>query len=91
MGYDRRTNEPVISFRMSEASKQLFGELTQKNVGRKMAVKVDGRVLTAPVIREPILGGSGQISSNFTPAQARELAARIAAGKATVEFEIVPD
>ena len=45
VGFDQRTNEPVISFRMSEASKRLFADFTTKNVGRKVEIRVDGRVL----------------------------------------------
>jgi len=61
-GADQRTGLPIISFKMSQASGKQFAELTAKSVGRKFEVRIDGRAVIAPVIREPILGGSGQIS-----------------------------
>jgi preprotein translocase subunit SecD len=77
---------------MTETSKRLFAEFTSANVGRKMDIRVDGRTLMSPVIREPILGGSGQIfDRSFTAAQAKDLAERIAAGRAKIEFEIAKD
>jgi preprotein translocase subunit SecD len=58
--FDVQTGDPVVTFRMTPGSTRAFAELTQKNVGRKAAIKVDGRELSVPVIREPILGGQGQ-------------------------------
>ena len=88
--FDQRTSAPIVSFRMTADSARRFSELTGNNVGRKMQIRVDGRPLMAPVIREPILGGSGQIADpSFTAEEVRELAARMAAGRARVEFEIV--
>ena len=89
VGFDQRTNEPVVSFRMREASQRLFAEFTSKNVGRKAEIRVDGRALTAPVIREPILGGSGQISAGFKLDEAKELADRLSSGRAGMEIEAV--
>ena len=88
LGFDRRTSEPVVTFRMTPASAKLFAELTSKNVGRPMAIIVDGRVILKTVIREPILGGSGQISGNLTPDDAKALAERLASGKARLEVEV---
>jgi preprotein translocase subunit SecD len=87
--FDARTNEPLITFRMSEKSAQLFGELTAKNVGKKFAIRIDGRTISAPVIREPIVGGTGQISG-LTKDDAKTVADALASGKARLEFEIVP-
>jgi len=87
-GFDLRTNEPVVTFRMTPASAKLFAELTSKSVGRPMALIVDGRVLTKPVIREPIIGGAGQISANLSAADAKALAERLASGKARLEVEV---
>jgi preprotein translocase subunit SecD len=84
VAFDQRTGEPVISFRMQPASTQQFAELTARSVGKVLAIKVDGRVLSRPVVREPILGGVGQISGGFT----RDLAARLASGAAKLEFEV---
>jgi preprotein translocase subunit SecD len=89
VGYDQRTAEPIIALRMTLESGSAFAELTQKSVGRPMELRVDGRTLSKPVIREPVLGGSVQISGNFAPQEAKDLAARLSAGDAKVEVEVV--
>jgi len=90
LGFDPLTNQPVVAFRMTLASARLFAKFTVENVGRKFDIRVDGKTVTSPVIREPILGGGGQISNNsLTVAQAQELAERLRTGKSKIEFEIV--
>ena len=89
--YDQRTGEPVISFKMTPSSARAFAELTTQNVGRKAAILIDGRVVSAPVIREPILGGSGQVSGHFSAQEARDIALRLSSGAAKMEIEIVAD
>ena len=64
---------PVVGFRFDEEGTRLFGEATRQNVGRALAIILDDQVLSAPVVREPILGGTGQISGNFTRESADEL------------------
>jgi preprotein translocase subunit SecD len=90
-GLDQRTQQPLISFKMTPASARLFAELTARNVGRKMEVRIDGKTVMAPVIREPILGGSGQVTSDWTLKETKEIADRLSAGKSKIEFEIVSD
>jgi preprotein translocase subunit SecD len=87
--FDQRTSEPVVAFKMTAASQQLFADFTSKNVGRKAEIRVDGRALMAPVIREPILGGSGQIVAGFKLEEAKELADRLSSGRARMEVEAV--
>ncbi len=65
-GFDQRTNEPIVSFRFNSSGARKFAEATQANVGKPFAIVLDNKVISAPVIREPILGGSGQISGSFT-------------------------
>jgi preprotein translocase subunit SecD len=89
VAFETRTSEPIVSFRMTEASKQLFAEFTSRNVGRKAEIRVDGRALMAPVIREPILGGSGQIAAGLKLDEAKDLADRLASGRARMEVEAV--
>jgi preprotein translocase subunit SecD len=88
VGIDLRTKEPIVTFRLTDASRKVFAEFTSKNVGRPMAIIVDGRVMLKPVIREPILGGVSQLVGKFTAAEATVLAERLASGKATLEIEI---
>jgi preprotein translocase subunit SecD len=91
LGFDQRTGEPVISFTMSEASGAAFADITRNNVGKPLAMRADGRVLSRPVIREPILGGKGQISGQLTVEEAKDLALRLSTGAARLEFEIASD
>jgi protein-export membrane protein SecD len=79
--YERRLQQPVVIFRFDSEGTRRFGRLTQDNLGRAIAVVLDGEVLTAPVILEPILGGTGQISGSLTVEQAVELAVLLRAGE----------
>jgi preprotein translocase subunit SecD len=88
--FDARTKEPVVTFKLKEASGRMYADFTAQNVGRSTELRVDGRVVMKPVIREPILGGSGQISENLSVDQAREVAERLSSG-ARVEIEVVAD
>jgi preprotein translocase subunit SecD len=88
-GFDQLTNQPIVTFRFNAAGADKFASFTRNNIGCVMAILVDGRVVTAPVIRTPILGGVSQISGNFTSASAAQLAARIRSGTC-VEFSRLP-
>ena len=68
-----------------------FGETTQQNVGRLFAIVLDGKVISAPVIREAILGGSGQISGNFTVQSANELALLLRAGALPAPLTVIEE
>jgi preprotein translocase subunit SecD len=88
--FDQRTNAPIVAITLTEASARLFGEFTAKNVGRMTELRVDGRVVSRLVIREPILGGQLQISGQLTVEEARDIADRLSRGAAKVEVEVVP-
>ncbi len=79
--FDQRTNEPVISFRFNADGARRFAQVTQENVGKPFAIVIDNEVMSAPVIREPILGGSGQISGAFTVEQANDMAILLRSGE----------
>jgi preprotein translocase subunit SecD len=79
-GFDQRTSEPIVSFKFNTAGARAFARATQDNVGRPFAIVLDDEVISAPVIREPILGGSGQISGSFTVESANNLAILLRAG-----------
>jgi SecD/SecF fusion protein len=89
--FDQRTNEPVVSFRFDNQGATRFGQATQQNVGRLFAIILDGEVISAPQIREPILGGSGQISGNFTVETANNLAVLLRAGALPADLNIVEE
>src|SRR5262252_2909376 len=65
-GFDQRTSEPIVNFRFNTSGARKFAQATSENVGKPFAIVLDNEVISAPVIREPILGGSGQISGSFS-------------------------
>ncbi|MBO6725224.1 MAG: protein translocase subunit SecDF [Rhizobiaceae bacterium] len=89
--FDSRTNEPVVSFRFDNQGATRFGQATQQNVGRLFAIVLDEEVISAPQIREPILGGTGQISGNFTVQSANDLAVLLRAGALPADLTIVEE
>jgi len=89
--FDSRTNEPVVSFRFDNQGATRFGQATQQNVGRLFAIILDNKVISAPQIREPILGGSGQISGSFTTQSANDLAVLLRAGALPADLTIVEE
>lgn len=90
-GFDQRTNEPIISFRFNQSGSRRFGNFTRDNVNRPFAIVLDDKVLSAPVIREPILGGSGQISGSFTVESANTLAVQLRSGALPTKLTIVEE
>jgi hypothetical protein len=80
LAYDQRSGEPIVSFRFTPDSARKFAQFTLRNVGHAFEMRVDGKVYSRPVIREPILQGVGQISGPLSVQEARDLAARLSAG-----------
>jgi protein-export membrane protein SecD len=81
----------VISFKLNDVGGKKFGEITRKNVGRMMAIILDGNVLMAPVINTPILGGSGMITGNFKPSEAREIAILLKSGSLPIKLSVIEE
>ncbi len=90
-GFDPRTGEPLVFFRFNSTGSQKFARVTSENVGQPFAIVLDDTVLSAPVINEPIIGGSGQISGNFTPQSSNDLAVLLSAGALPASFEFVEE
>ncbi len=90
-GFDQRTSEPIVSFRFNSSGARKFAEATQANVGKPFAIVLDNKVIEAPVIREPILGGSGEISGRFTVQQANDLAILLRAGALPAPLTIIEE
>ena len=86
-----QNNEPVVSFRFDTAGAKRFGEATKENVGKPFAIVLDNKVISAPVIREPILGGSGIISGSFTVQSASDLALLLRAGALPAPITILEE
>ncbi|MGY9105625.1 MAG: protein translocase subunit SecD, partial [Alphaproteobacteria bacterium] len=89
--FDQQRAQTVVSFRFDGAGARQFGDVTRTNVGRRFAIVLDERVISAPVINEPILGGSGQISGNFTPDTANQLAVLLRAGALPADLLIIEE
>jgi preprotein translocase subunit SecD len=89
--FDQQTSQPVVNFRLTTGGARKFGDVTSANVGRLFAIVLDDKVISAPVIREPILGGSGQISGNFTVQSANDLAILLRAGSLPAKLTIVEE
>lgn len=90
-GQDGRTGEWVVNFTFDSVGTRRFAEITRQNVGRPFAIVLDERVITAPVIREPITGGRGQISGNFDVRGANDLAVLLRAGALPAPLTVVEE
>ncbi len=89
--FDNQTNEPEVSFRFNAAGAKKFGEITSQHVGKRFATVLDDKVITAPVIRGAILGGSGVITGNFTSESANDLAVLLRAGALPVPLKVIEE
>ena len=89
--FESRTNEPVVSITFDQQGGAKFAKLTTENVNRPFAIILDGKVLSAPNINEPILGGSAQISGSFTVASANSLAIALRSGALPVDLKVVEE
>ena len=82
---------PVVSITFNTAGARRFGRVTQENVNKPFAIILDDKVLSAPNINEPILGGQAQISGNFTVESANQLAVSLASGKLPVKLNVIEE
>jgi SecD/SecF fusion protein len=89
--FDQQTSRSVVSFQFDTRGAILFGQITSANVGKRFAIVLDDRVITAPVIQQPITGGSGQISGNFTPQTANDLSVLLRAGALPATLDIIEE
>ncbi|HKN29423.1 MAG TPA: protein translocase subunit SecD [Roseiarcus sp.] len=89
--FDQQTGEPDVTFRFNLRGAQKFAQVTSENVGRPFAIVLDGRVISAPVIRTPITGGSGQITGNFSLDEASNLAILLRAGALPAKLTVVEE
>ncbi len=88
-GTESQTGQWVVNFAFNSVGARRFADITRANVGRRFAIVLDNKVISAPVIREPILGGSGQISGNFTATSASDLALLLRAGALPAPLTVV--
>lgn len=88
---DQRSGKPVVSFEFDSQGARRFGDATKQGVGRLFAIVLDGAVISAPRIQEPILTGSGQISGNFTFQSANDLAILLRAGALPAPLKVIEE
>ncbi|UZJ45443.1 protein translocase subunit SecD [Marinimicrobium sp. C6131] len=91
MAFNPDTGEPVVNFKLDNDGARRFGDMTRDNIGRALAVVLDGEVITAPVIRSVIAGGSGEISGGFTTTEASDLALLLRAGALPAPLDVVEE
>lgn len=90
-GVDSRNNENVVNIQFDQQGGQRFADLSTKNVGERFAIILDGEVISAPFFNEPILGGAAQISGNFTPDSANQLAISLQSGALPVPLTVIEE
>src|SRR5689334_2679124 len=89
--FNQQSGEPIVSFKFNTAGARKFAQATTENVGVRFAIVLDGKVISAPVIREPITGGQGQISGSFTVQSANDLAILLRAGALPAPLTVVEE
>src|ERR1700759_4441552 len=90
-GFAQRSSEPVVNFKFNTAGSRKFSQATTENVGQPFAIVLDNQVISAPVIREPITGGQGQIFGNFTVQSANDLAVLLRSGALPARLSVVAE
>jgi preprotein translocase subunit SecD len=89
--FDSQDGRPVVTIRFDAAGGKKFARATTENVKKPFAIIVDNRVISAPTIQEPILGGVSQVSGSFTVESANELAISLRSGKLPVALKVIEE
>lgn len=90
-GVDPQSNESVVNIQFDTDGGRKFAKLTSENVNKPFAIILDGEVLSAPNINEPITGGQAQISGSFTPESANQLAISLRSGALPVDLTVIEE
>ena len=88
---NNQDNETVVSFTLDRVGAKRFGKATSKNIGKQLAIVLDGKIISAPVIRDTIASGSGQISGGFTFQSATDLALLLRSGALPAPLNIIEE
>ena len=88
---DNQTNETVVSFTLDRVGAKRFGKATSTGIGKQLAIVLDGKIISAPVIRDTIASGSGQISGGFTFQSATDLALLLRSGALPAPLNIIEE
>ncbi|OGY89456.1 MAG: protein-export membrane protein SecD, partial [Candidatus Kerfeldbacteria bacterium RIFOXYC2_FULL_38_9] len=89
VSFDPNSGLPTVTINFDNAGKELFAKITKENVGKTVAIYLDGQIISAPVVQQEISNGEAVISGNFTLDEAKELAQRLNAGALPVPVELV--
>ncbi len=87
--FDQNTREPMVSLHFDEEGTRLFAEITKANVGKMVAIYLDGSPISTPVVREEITAGQAVISGSFTPTEAKQLVGRLNSGALPVPISLL--
>jgi len=88
---DNQTNQATVSFTLDRVGAKRFGKITSENVGSRLAIILDNKIISAPSIREPILGGNGQISGAFDFQSATDLALLLRSGALPTPLNVIEE
>ena len=91
VSFSQYTSEPQVGFKFDSTGAQQFGRATREHAGERMAIVLDGKVLSAPRINEPILGGSGVITGRFTTSEAKDLSTMLKAGALPAPLTVIEE
>ena len=89
--FNNQSNQPTVSFTLDRLGAQKFGRATTDNVGRRLAIILDGKIISAPTINEPITSGNGMISGNFSFQEATDLSLLLRSGALPTPLSIVEE
>ncbi len=88
---DNQVNQTVVTFNLDRVGAKKFAKATSTGVGKRLAIILDGKIISAPNIREPIVGGAGQITGNFTFQSATDLALLLRSGALPAPMKIIEE
>ena len=88
---DTQTNQTIVSFTLDRVGAKRFGKATSTGIGKQLAIVLDGKIISAPVVRDTIASGSGQISGGFTFQSATDLALLLRSGALPAPLEIIEE
>jgi len=89
--FDPQTNVPTVSLQFDDEGAKLFEEITARNIGKPVAIFLDGSPISVPTVQESIAGGKAQITGNFTPEEGRILVGRLNAGALPVPITLISE
>ena len=89
MGFDQTTYKPIVTMEFNSEGAKLFEQITEKNIGKQLAIFIDGVPISAPVVNEKIPGGKARITGDFTADYAKKLAENLSAGALPVPITLI--